>query len=73
MFSGGLAKLLPQKGDFRPASFGWAIAGGAIASLKLDSGLARFAKEKLAEYKELCANAERDTTPLCLINALREK
>jgi hypothetical protein len=33
MFSGGLAKLLPQKGDFRPASFGWAIAGGPIASL----------------------------------------
>lgn len=33
MFSGGLAKLLPQKGDFRPASFGWTIAGGPIASL----------------------------------------
>ena len=33
MFSGGVAKLLPQKGDFCPASFGWAIAGGPVASL----------------------------------------
>jgi membrane-associated protease RseP (regulator of RpoE activity) len=33
MFSGGLAKLLPQKDDFRPASFGWMIAGGPFASL----------------------------------------
>jgi hypothetical protein len=33
MFSGGLAKVLPQKGDFRPALFGWMIAGGPVASL----------------------------------------
>jgi hypothetical protein len=33
MFSGGLAKVLPQKGDFRPVPFGWMIAGGPIASL----------------------------------------
>jgi peptidase M50-like protein len=33
MFSGGLAKVLPQKGDFRPAPFGWMIAGGPFASL----------------------------------------
>jgi hypothetical protein len=33
IFSGGLAKVLPQKGDLRPASFGWAIAGGLFASL----------------------------------------
>ena len=33
MFSGGGAKPLPQKGDLRPTSFGWAIAGGPIASL----------------------------------------
>jgi hypothetical protein len=33
MFSGGLAKVLPQKGNFRPAPFGWMIAGGPIASL----------------------------------------
>jgi hypothetical protein len=33
MFSGGLAKVLPQKGDFRPASFGWMIAGGPLASV----------------------------------------
>lgn len=31
-----------------------------IERRKLDSGLARFAKEKLAEYKELCANAQRE-------------
>ena len=39
-------------------------AGVRIERRKLDSGLARFAKEKLAEYKELCANAERDTASL---------
>ena len=33
MFSGGLAKLLPQKTDFRPASFAWVIAGGPLASV----------------------------------------
>jgi hypothetical protein len=33
MFSGGLAKVLPQKGDFRPAAFGWTIAGGPFARL----------------------------------------
>jgi hypothetical protein len=33
LFSGGLAKVLPQKGDFRPAAFGWMIAGGPFASL----------------------------------------
>jgi hypothetical protein len=32
IFSGGLAKVLPQKGDFRPASFGWMIAGGPFAT-----------------------------------------
>jgi hypothetical protein len=89
MFSGGLAKLLPQKDDFRPASFGWMIAGGPFAGLafiaireeryndalrflvsararierlKVDSGLARFAKEKLAEYKEMCESATRAIT-----------
>ena len=35
MFSGGLAKALPQKGDLRPAPFGWMIAGGPLASLAL--------------------------------------
>src|ERR1700719_100428 len=35
MFSGGLAKVLPQKSDFRPAAFGWMVAGGPFASLVL--------------------------------------
>ena len=33
MFSGGLAKVLPEKGDFRPASFRWMVAGGPLASI----------------------------------------
>ena len=35
MFSGGLAKVLPEKGDFRPASFRWMVAGGPLASILL--------------------------------------
>lgn len=33
MFFGGLAKLLPENGDFRLASFAWVIAGGPLASV----------------------------------------
>jgi hypothetical protein len=33
MFSGGIAKVLPQERDFRPACYGWMIAGGPLASL----------------------------------------
>ena len=44
MFAGGLAKVLPQKGDFRPASFAWMIAGGPLTSLAFTvvCGLAEF-------------------------------
>jgi hypothetical protein len=35
-----------------------------IERRKLDSGLARFAKEKPAEHKEFCVNAQGETSPL---------
>jgi hypothetical protein len=37
-------------------------ARARIERLKLDSSLARFAKEKLAEYKEMCESATRAIT-----------
>ena len=36
-----------------------ARARARIERYKLDSGLARFAKEKLAEYEEMCKGATR--------------
>jgi hypothetical protein len=35
MFAGGLAKVLPSKGNFRRSSFGWMIVGGPLASFVL--------------------------------------
>jgi hypothetical protein len=37
-----------------------ATARSRIERLKLDSGLARFAKEKLAEYEQMCESAALD-------------
>ena len=37
-----------------------AAARARIVRLKLDSGLARFAKEQLAEYAEMCKSATTD-------------
>jgi hypothetical protein len=45
IFSGGMAKPLPQKKDVRPAAFAWMIAGGPIASVLLTAACA------LAEFR----------------------
>jgi hypothetical protein len=35
IFSGGLARPLPRKGEFRPSRYAWMVAGGPLASLLL--------------------------------------
>lgn len=38
LLSGGLAKPLPEKGDFNPARYAWMVAGGPLATIMLVAG-----------------------------------